>query len=239
MLTSSYYVVKSHREAITTEVADALWALAQNAAAGSDAQFQFVKFFAAVAETSAQLDSVEALRSGGTVLDGLSVDTDLGWELLTALVAGGRAAETEIAAALTADNTATGAQSAALARAAIPTNEAKRAAWSSIIDVDTAATTIVRTTAAGFLRVNDAGLLEPFLSTYFDMLQRVWEARSFSIGEKLVIGLYPAPLNNQALADATQAWLDANPEPAALRRLVVENLAGVKRSLMVQARDAE
>ena len=239
VLTSSYYVAKSHREAVATEVADALWALAQNAAAGSDAQFQFVKFFAAVAETSAQLDSVEALRSGSTVLEELTVDTDLGWELLTALVAGGRAAETEIAAALAADNTATGAQSAALARAAIPTNEAKRAAWASIIDVDTAATTIVRTTAAGFLRVNDAGLLEPFLSTYFDMLQTVWEARSFSIGEKLVIGLYPAPLNNQALADATQAWLDANPEPAALRRLVVENLAGVKRSLMVQERDAE
>ena len=97
----------------------------------------------------------------------------------------------------------------------------------------------MRTTAAGFLRVNDAALLEPFVATYFEMLQRVWEARSFSIGEKLVIGLYPAPLNNQALADATRAWLDANPEPAALRRLVVENLAGVERSLKVQARDAD
>ena len=42
-----------------------------------------------------------------------------------------------------------------------------------------------------------------------------------------------------ALADATRAWLDANPEPAALRRLVVENLAGVERSLKVQARDAD
>ena len=104
--------------------------------------------------------------------------------------------------------------------------------------MDTAATTIVRTTAAGFLRVSDSSLLAPFVTTYFDMLQSVWAARSFSIGEKLVIGLYPAPLNNQALADATRTWLEANPEPAALRRLVVENLAGVERSLQVQARDA-
>jgi aminopeptidase N len=53
------------------------------------------------------------------------------------------------------------------------------------------------------------------------------------------VGLYPSPLSNQALVDATRAWLDANPEPAALRRLVVENLAGVERSLRVQARDQE
>ena len=151
---------------------------------------------------------------------------------------GGRAEAAEIDAALANDNTATGAQSAALARAAIPTADAKLAAWSSLIDVDTAATTIVRTTAAGFLRVNDSTLLAPFTAKYFDMLQSVWDARSFSIGEKLVIGLYPSPLNSRALADATHAWLDANAEPAALRRLVVENLAGVERSLAVQARDA-
>ncbi|KGJ77111.1 aminopeptidase N [Cryobacterium roopkundense] len=239
VLTASYYVAEPHRAAVVTEVGDALWALAQGATAGSDAQFQFVKFFASVAQTPAQLDTVAGLHSGTTVLDGLTVDTDLAWELLTALVAGGRAETTEIDEALANDNTATGAQSAALARAAIPTAEAKQAAWSSLIDVDTAATTIVRTTSAGFLRVNDASLLAPFEAKYFDMLQSVWEARSFSIGEKLVIGLYPSPLNSQALADATRAWLDANAEPAALRRLVVENLAGVERSLAVQARDAE
>lgn len=239
VLTATSYVAAPHRTIVTTQVADALWALAQGAAAGSDAQFQFVKFFAGVAATDTQLDAIAALRSGTTALDGLSVDTDLAWELLTALVAGGRAGAAEIDTALAADNTATGAQSAALARAAEPTKAAKLAAWSSLIDVDTAPSTIVRNTAAGFLRVNDSALLEPFVATYFDMLQSVWESRSFSIGERLVIGLYPAPVNNQALADATHAWLDANPEPAALRRLVVENLAGVERSLQVQARDAE
>lgn len=239
VLTASSYVAEEHRAQVTTEVADGLWALAAGAAAGSDAQFQFVKFFASVAETEEQLAHIAGLRSGAETLAGLTIDTDLAWELLIALVAGGKAVAAEIDAALASDNTATGAQSAALARAAVPTAEAKLAAWSSLIDVDTAATTIVRTTAAGFLRVNDPSLLAPFQEKYFDMLQSVWEARSFSIGEKLVIGLYPSPLNNQALADATHAWLAANAEPAALRRLVVENLAGVERSLAVQARDAQ
>ncbi|MGO4782536.1 aminopeptidase N [Cryobacterium sp. W22_MBD10_FK3] len=238
-LAAQYYVAPEHRDATVAAVGDALWALAQGAEAGSDAQFQFVKFFASVAETPAQLAAVAGLRTGAFALPGLTIDTDLSWELLAALVAGGEAGEAEIAAALAADNTATGAQSAANARAAIPTVEGKQAAWSSLIDVDTAPNTIVRVTAAGFLRAHDTRLLEPFVGQYFDVLQKVWAERSYSIAEKLIVGLYPSPLSNQALVDATRAWLDANPEPAALRRLVVENLAGVERSLRVQARDQE
>ncbi|TFC55493.1 MULTISPECIES: aminopeptidase N [unclassified Cryobacterium] len=238
-LAAQYYVAPEHRDATVASVGDALWALAQGAEAGSDAQFQFVKFFASVAETPAQLAAVAGLRTGSFKLPGLDIDTDLSWELLAALVAGGEAGEAEIASALAADNTATGAQSAANARAAIPTIEGKQAAWASLIDVDTAPNTIVRVTAAGFLRAHDTSLLEPFVGQYFDVLQKVWAERSYSIAEKLIVGLYPSPLSNQALVDATRAWLDANPEPAALRRLVVENLAGVERSLRVQARDQE
>jgi aminopeptidase N len=239
VLAATYYVAEEFRTATIKEVGDALWSLARHADAGSDEQFQFVKFFAAIATTENQLASVAALREGTAPLDGLEIDTDLAWELLIALVAGGKAGTAEIDAALAADNTATGAQSAAQARAAIPALEGKQAAWSSLIDVDTAPNTIVRVTAAGFLRANDTTLLEPFVDQYFAMLQSVWAARSFSIAEKLVLGLYPAPLANQALVTATRAWLDANPEPLALRRLVIENLAGVERALAAQARDAE
>ncbi|MGO4103047.1 aminopeptidase N [Leifsonia sp. YAF41] len=239
VLTATQYVAEAHRAATVTEVGDALWALAQNAEAGSDAQFQFVKFFAAIAGTDAQLDAIAALLDGSAPLASLEIDTDLAWELLTALVAGGRAGTAEIDAALAADNTANGAQSAAQARASIPTAEGKLAAWSSLIDVDTAPNTIVRVTAAGFLRANDTALLEPFVAKYFDALQTVWESRAYAIAEKLIIGLYPSPLANQELVDATHAWLNANAEPPALRRLVIENVAGVERALAVQARDAE
>ncbi|WP_026852043.1 aminopeptidase N [Glaciibacter superstes] len=238
ILTATHYVSEPHRETTVTEVGDGLLTLAREAAGGSDAQFQFVKFFASVAVTEAQLDAVAGLLDGSEQLDGLVIDTDLGWELLIALVAGGRAGTAQIDAALAKDNTATGAQFAAQARAAIPTPEGKQAAWSSLIDVDTAPNTIVRVTAAGFLRANDTTLLEPFVGTYFDMLQSVWESRAYAIADTLVVGLYPSPLANQELVDATRAWLDANAEPPALRRLVVENLAGVERALAAQARDA-
>ncbi|MFT2816056.1 aminopeptidase N [Leifsonia sp. A12D58] len=239
VLTATSYVTSAHRDAIVAEVGDALLELARGAEAGSDAQFQFVKFFASVASTPTQLAAVSALLNGTEKLDGLEIDTDLAWELLIALVAGGVAGAAEIDAALAADNTATGAQSAAQARAAIPTAEGKQAAWSSLIDVDTAPNTIVRVTAAGFLRADDTTLLEPFVSAYFDMLQPIWASRSYAIAEKLIVGLYPSPLVNQELVDKTRDWLDANSEPAALRRLIVENLAGVERALAAQERDAQ
>ena len=128
--------------------------------------------FAAIAEAGSHVDELAALYDGTLELEGLEIDTDLGWELLIALVAAGRAGDAEIDERLAADNTATGQQSAAHARAAIQTLEGKERAWSSLIDVDTATNTVVRETAEGFLRANDPALLEAFVERYFAMLER-------------------------------------------------------------------
>ena len=99
--------------------------------------------------------------------------------------------------------------------------------------------TIVRFTGLGFQRAADKSVLAAFVAPYFDAAAGAsGTSRSYKIAEYLVAGLYPAPLANAELRDATRAWLDANPEPAALRRLVVENLAGVERALAAQERDA-
>ena len=233
------YVAPEHRESSARQAADTLWELASSAQPGSDAQFQFVKFFAALASTPEQLAKVAGLRDGSIVLDDLTVDTDLSWELLTSLVAGGEAGSAEIDEALAADNTANGAQAAAQARAAIPTAEGKAAAWASVFDSNDLPNTIVRMTGLGFQRVHDTALLEPYVARYFDALQSVWASRTYKIAEYLVEGMYPFPLVDQRLADATRAWLDANQEPAALRRLVSEHLASVERALRAQERDTQ
>jgi aminopeptidase N len=238
-LAASAYVAPSRRAATRERASADLWKLAQDAVAGSDAQFQFVKFFAALASAADQLDIVQGLRDGSIRLDGLAVDTDLDWELLTSLVAGGRLDGTDIDEALAADNTANGAQFAAQARAAIPTAEGKRAAWASVLDVDTAPNAIVRYTGLGFGRAIDPSVLAEFVPRYFDALQDVWASRTYKIAEYLVDGMYPSTLANVELRDATAVWLDDNAEPAALRRLVIENLAGVERALVAQAKDAE
>ncbi len=238
-LAANSYVTPDKRDASRHKVADGLWALAQAADAGSDSQLQFVTAFASAAATPEHWETVRALRAGEITLDGLTIDTDLSWQLLVSLAAGGVITEGVIDEALASDNTAKGAEFAAQAKAALPTPEAKNAAWSSLVDSDRLPNTLVRAAGLGFTHPAGVLLLDEFVDQYFAMLLPVWESRTYKIAEYLVLGLYPASLANAKLRDATRAWLSANGEaPAALRRLVAENLAGVERALAVQERDA-
>jgi aminopeptidase N len=231
------YVDPAVRAETITLVGDSLWALAQGAAAGSDAQFQFVKFFANIASTSSHVAAIQSVKDGSIALDGLTIDTDLSWELLEALVLNGAAGHDEIDAALAADNTANGAQAAARAKAAIPTAANKLAVFSSLVDSDDAPNSIVRNSALGFSHTNDPSSLEPIVERYFASLTELWKSRSYQIAETLIVGLYPSTLASQQLIDATNAWLANNQEVPALRRLVIENLAGVERAVRVQKTD--
>jgi len=231
------YVTPESRDETIEHIGDSLWALARAADAASDAQFQFVKFFANVASTDAHVESLRGLRSGATTLPGLEIDTDLDWELLEGLVLNGAADASDIDAALEKDNTANGQQAAARARATLPTAAGKAAAFGSLVDSDELPNAIVRQTTIGFQHTNNPSALEPIVERYFASLAALWESRSYHIAETLVVGLYPAGLASAHLAAATRAWLDANPEVPALRRLVIENLAGVERALAAQARD--
>jgi len=238
-LTANSYVDPAKRDATRIAVADGLWNLAQSAAEGSDSQLQFVTAFASAAATPEHFARVQKLRDGELVLDGLEIDADLSWALLVSLAAGELVTRADIDAALAADNTAKGGEFAAQAKAALPTAEAKQAAWDALVGSDDLPNTVVRSAAAGFTHPAGRELLAPFVSTYFDMLLPVWESRSYQIANYLIVGLYPAPLADVALRDATRAWLVENREaPAALRRLVAENLAGVERALSVQEADA-
>jgi aminopeptidase N len=223
LLAASSYVAPAKRQATLERVADALWRLAVDAEPGSDNQFQFVKAFGQLAASEEQLETVQGLFDGSLPLDGLDVDTDLGWELLITLAAGGRASGEQIEARLAEDRTATGNQSAAHAR---------------VFDDSDKPNAIVRATGLGFARAHDLALLEPYVERFFDALLTVWESRSYAIAEELIEGFYPAPLANAELAAATRAWLEAHPEaPAAPRRMVAEHLSGVERALRAQRVD--
>ena len=238
-LAARSYVAPERRAATLARIGDRLWALAQEAAAGSDLQLQLVKFFAQLASTPEHATPLRGLLDGSVTLDGLAVDTDLRWELLEGLVLLGAADSAEVDAALEQDDTATGRQAAARARAATPTVAGKEAAFASVVDRTNVPNAIIRSTAAGFVHVTDPAVLEPFAARYVDALVPIWNTRSYHIAEELIEGLYPAPLASAALRDAVRGWLDANPDaPAALRRMVVEQLAGTERALAAQEVDA-
>ena len=239
-LAANAYVAPERRDAARVRVADGLWELAQAAPAGSDSQLQFVTAFAGAAATPAHWEQVRALRDGDTTLAGLDIDADLSWALLVSLAAGGVVSTADIDAALAADNTAKGGEFAVQAKAALPDVAAKRAAWASLVDSADLPNTVVRSAAAGFTHPAGVEALATFVEPYFEMLLPVWDSRTYQIANYLITGLYPAALASVELRDATRAWLAAHGDaPAALRRLVQENLAGTERALAVQERDAE
>jgi aminopeptidase N len=129
-LAARRYVAPSRRTETLARVGDTLWSLAQEAAAGSDLQLQLVKYFALLVSTPDHVTPLRGLLDRTVVLAGLEIDTDLRWEILEGLVILGAADEEEIDATLAQDDTATGRQAAARARAAIPTTAAKEKASS-------------------------------------------------------------------------------------------------------------
>ncbi|MCW2131874.1 aminopeptidase N [Arthrobacter sp. VKM Ac-2550] len=236
--TLAFYVNPADRKRLTLAAADRLWELSQSAEAGSDAQLQFVKAFALHAQTDAQLAAVASLLSGERVLDGLTVDADLRWELLTSLVAGGEFGQPEIDAELERDATATGQRAAALAKAAIPTADAKAAAWDAVVVRGELPNATQQSVIAGFNRVHDTALLEPYAPAYFAAVEDIWTTRTHEIAQQIVVGLYPSQLATQSTVDLTDEFLKAlGTDSPSLRRLVLESRDGIVRALKAQAAD--
>ncbi|MEO8556650.1 MAG: aminopeptidase N [Actinomycetota bacterium] len=234
------YVAPEHRDATVASLTLSLRELATSAAPGSDAQLQLLSAFAGYAHSDRDVTWVRGLLDGSTVLDGLAIDTEMRWTLLTSLATAGAAAETEIEAERRQDNTATGHERAARALASIPTAEAKALAWAKVIETEGLPNQTVDAVAQGFVRVHDTSLLAPYVERYHAMLTTVWASRTHAIAESVVSGFYPTALANRELVDASQSWLNANPEAAAaLRRVVSENRDGIIRALAAQHRDAQ
>jgi aminopeptidase N len=237
---SHLYVTPEHREEALTSLAARLRELAMSAMPGSDAQLQLVSAFAGYARSTTDVTWMRALLKGRAALDGLAIDTEMRWTLLTSLAMAGAAGESEIEAERQRDNTATGRERAARALAILPTAEAKARAWHQVIEEQGLPNQTVDAIGQGFSRVHDTALLAPYVEKYHAMLTDLWGSRTHAIASSIVVGFYPTMLANLELADASQRWLDANPEATpALRRIVSENRDGLTRTLAAQQRDAQ
>lgn len=235
-----FYVTPQRRETVRRATLGTLWEVAGAAEPGSDAQLQLVTAACSLTTTGDDTAYLRGLLEGTRSLEGLVIDTEMRWTLLTALAASGVAGEDEIAAELERDATATGHERAARARASIPTVAAKHAAWLAAVDQDGLANATVEAIALGFGRGGDTSAIEGFVGRYHDMLLGLDRKGSHAIVEAIVRGFYPRALASAELSEATRDWLRAHPDvPASLRRLLVENLDPIERALRAQARDAE
>ena len=209
------YTAPEHRAAVRTATRDRLWEIAVAAEPGSDAQLQLVSATAAL--TTPGDDTAHALRAlldGTEVLEGLAVDFEMRWTLLTALVAAGAADAGEIDAERAREDTATGRERAARARAARPTAEAKEEAWAAAVEGTACPTPSSTPSPTGFTRPGTpAELLRPFVERYHAMLDTVEQRGSHAMVEAIVYGFYPRPLADRGLLERPRPGWTPPPRP--------------------------
>ena len=211
--------------------------LAGTAPAGADVQLAAVNALAGSRLDRATVDRLAGWRDGSAPLAGLTVDADLSWSLLGALVAHGAAGASDVDAAVAADPTASGERRAATVRALLPDPVAKQATWDRLVNDDSMANALQDATIAGFTHPAQTELLTPFVSPYFAMLDGLWSRRSVEVAKKVVVGLYPRWSIDESTVGRALDWA-AGQHPAALDRLVSEGRAGTERALRARTADA-
>jgi aminopeptidase N len=229
------------------QFADRVLESARGAQPGSDQQLAFLNALCTSVlstrhvATLADLFDHDPSESG---LAGLQIDTDLRWRIVTALATAGELdadgpATPFIDAEVQRDPTAAGKRHGAQAAAARPQPRVKEEVWTTVVEDDTLANITARSIIAGIAPPGQHELLKRFTKRYFDAIPGIWTRRSSEVAQTVVIGLYPHwDISEDAVAAADQ-FLEA-PEsevPPALRRLVLEGQAGIKRSLKARQFD--
>ncbi|ALX66862.1 aminopeptidase N [Microbacterium sp. XT11] len=227
-----HYVADARREAEQRAWAETTWHALNGADPGSDAQLSWARALA----TASAFDDVrhEEVRSllEGRAPEGLVVDPDLRWQLLTALVSTGHASALDVTAELERDDTGSGRTAARRALASRPDRDVRAAAWDAAWNDLTLSNDHLDAEIGGFRAGGRRDLIAEFDGEYFRRILEAWQTRSIELAQRLVVGLFPA---SDSVAQVDK-WLAENESaPAALRRIVVEQRDHLARDLRVRA----
>ncbi|HJQ04051.1 MAG TPA: aminopeptidase N [Nocardioides sp.] len=236
----SVYSDPARRDALRDRWEAGLKELLLAAAPGSDHQLTFAQSYAAVAHTEAAIADLEALLDGSLVVEGLAVDQEMRWLLLANLARVGRADDVRIDAELADDQTITGQEKAAAARASMPTAEAKARAWEQAMVDGSVPNETARSVAVSFWRAGQEEVLAPYVERFLADTPATWDRLGSHKAAVALTALFPRLVATQATLDTVDAWLAANADtvnPGAVR-YVREGRDDVARSLAAQARDA-
>ena len=236
---ATLYAAPENRVSLRATWEQGLRTLLVEAEPGSDHQLSFARAYAAAAHSDPAIADLEGLLDGSVSFDGLAVDTDLRWTLLSALARNGRADEARIAEELTRDNTISGQEHAAAARAMRPTAEAKAEAWEIAMVRDDVPNETQRSVVLAFQQFGQDEVLTPYVEQYLAAADTLWEEKGTQRASTALEFIFPKPLASQELLDRVDAWLEASPANPAAKRYVREGRADVARALAAQARDAQ
>ena len=239
---SGRFMAPELREAANTRLVTGLAGLLKDAGPGSDAQLIIAKTLIGTARSDDACELIRGWLHDEEVPTDLAVDTEVRWLIVTTLARRGVFGEPEIAAELERDNTNTGAERAAGARAGIPTAEAKAEAWRlATADPDVPNETH-RSIAMGFINFGQDEVLRPYVDSYAELASLIsrreggWENRGYAAIGAALRWLFPETLVSSDLVARFRRYLAEGEPSDQVRRLLSERLDEAERSLRVQER---
>ena len=236
-LAVNFYSDPAHRAELRAAWESGLRELLLAAEPGSDHQLTFALSYAGAAHRDPALDDLIGLLDGSFTVEGLAIDQDMRWGLITALARAGRFGDAEIDAELEVDRTISGQEKAAAARASQPTAEAKEAAWNAVLDPATPNETS-REIALSIFRFGQEDVLEPYLEKFLTAAETLVDVLGFHKASTVLEFGFPKPLGSEATLARLDEWLAESSAPKQAKRYIGEARADIARALTAQAVDA-
>ncbi|MEU9379220.1 aminopeptidase N [Streptomyces sp. NPDC048255] len=227
------YVLPENRNATLATITSIARALLRRTEDGSAPGLRLAAVRTAV-DSATQPDTLAAWLTDDTVPGGPELDPELRWRILARLSVLGAVGEGDIEAALTADPSATGEEGAARCRAALPTAQAKAAAWQRLFHDDSLSNYLFTAVAQGFWQPEQAELVRDYVPRYYPEAIALGARRGPAIGEAAGRWAFPAYAIDEANLQAGRACL-ADPDILpTLRRKLDDQLADLTRALHVR-----
>ncbi len=238
---TSLFLAPEHRAAYQSELTAGLALLVRDAEPGSDHQLAFARALARAVDSEAGAVLLQGWLEGQEVPAGLTMDADLRWHLVTQLARIGAIDDAGIAAELARDNTISGSEWAAAARAALPTPEAKEAAWQRATAEPGIPNETHRQICVYFAQPGQEEVLAPFAARYFRLVeeiaagQGVWKDHGVHLAQTAMRFLFPAEVADAEFVGLLDEWLAATKLPDSTRRIIGECRDDALRALRVRA----
>lgn len=246
-----FYLAPDQRDAQRTKLAQSMVLWLDRAAPGSDMQIATARALAKLARGNAAADVVDSLLDGTLSWESLEVDEELRWALWQAKAASGRldaASLAKLEADAASQPSAVATAGRLLALAARPEPRVKAAAFNSVLSAtdqegQPLSNEAISALAAGF-QLGSRDMLDVHYDAYWSSLEEIWATLSIGLATRVIRGLFPAAQNlsespTHPVVETVDRWLIEHPEaPRALRRILLEERDGLRRSLAAQALSA-